>query len=38
MVADEFSQLFKGGRESYGVGARVVLSGVIIRFDSGARA
>ena len=33
MVADEFSQLFKNGRESYGIGARLVLSGVIIRFD-----
>ncbi len=33
MVANEFGQLFKNGRESYGVGARVVLSGVIIRFD-----
>jgi hypothetical protein len=33
MVADEFGQLFKNGRESHGIGARVVLSGVIIRFD-----
>lgn len=33
MVADEFNKLFKNGRESYGIGARVVLSGVIIRFD-----
>lgn len=33
MVADDFSRLFKAGRESYGIGARVVLSGVIIRFD-----
>ena len=33
MVADEFSQLFKNGRESYGIGARLILSGVIIRFD-----
>src|SRR5512135_3221825 len=33
MVADQSSQLFKNGRESYGVGARLVLSGVIIRFD-----
>jgi len=33
MVADEFSQLFKDGRESYGIGARLILSGVIIRFD-----
>ena len=33
MVADEFSDLLKDGRNSYGVGARLVLSGVIIRFD-----
>lgn len=33
MVADEFGKLFKDGRESYGIGARVVLSGIIIRFD-----
>ena len=33
MVADEFGQLFKNGRESYGIGARLVLSGVVIRFD-----
>ena len=33
MVADEFGQLFKNGRESYGIGARVILSGVVIRFD-----
>lgn len=33
MVADEFGQLFKNGRESYGIGARMILSGVIIRFD-----
>ena len=33
MVADEFGQLFKNGRQSYGIGARIVLSGVIIRFD-----
>jgi len=33
MVADQYSQLFKNGRESYGIGARLVLSGVIIRFD-----
>ncbi len=33
MVADQSGQLFKNGRESYGVGARIVLSGVIIRFD-----
>lgn len=26
-------KLFKNGRERYGGGARVVLSGVIIRFD-----
>ena len=33
MVADRFSDLYKGGRNSYGVGARLVLSGVVIRFD-----
>ena len=33
MVANESGQLFKNGRESYGVGLRVILSGVIIRFD-----
>ncbi|MCR4305295.1 MAG: hypothetical protein NUV63_13925 [Gallionella sp.] len=33
MVADQFSDLFKDGRSSYGIGARLVLSGVIIRFD-----
>ena len=33
MVADQFSELYKDGRTSYGIGARVVLSGVIIRFD-----
>ncbi len=33
MVANEFGQLFKNGHESYGVGARVILSGVVIRFD-----
>jgi len=33
MVADQSSELFKDGRESYGIGARLVLSGVIIRFD-----
>lgn len=33
MVADRFSDLFKDGRNSYGVGARLVLSGVVIRFD-----
>lgn len=29
----DVGKLFKNGRESYGGGARVVLSGVIIRFD-----
>ncbi len=33
MVSDRSSGLFKDGRSSYGIGARVVLSGVIIRFD-----
>lgn len=33
MVADEFGGLFREGRQSYGVGARVILSGVIIRLD-----
>jgi outer membrane protein assembly factor BamA len=33
MVANEYNQLFKNGHESYGVGLRVILSGVIIRFD-----
>ncbi len=33
MVADEFSQLFMDGRESDSIGARLILSGVIIRFD-----
>ena len=33
MVADRFSDLFKDGRNSYGIGARLVLSGVVIRFD-----
>ena len=33
MVADEFGDLLKDGRTSYGVGARLVLSGVIIRLD-----
>lgn len=33
MVANESSQLFKNPRESYGVGFRMILSGVIIRFD-----
>lgn len=33
MVADQSSELLKDGRSSYGIGARVVLSGVVIRFD-----
>ncbi|MDH4191176.1 MAG: hypothetical protein OEW21_13350, partial [Betaproteobacteria bacterium] len=33
MVADQFSDLFKDGRTSYGVGLRLVLSGVVVRFD-----
>jgi len=33
MVADRFDDLWENGRKSYGVGARLVLSGVIIRFD-----
>ena len=33
MVANHFSDLWKDGRNSYGIGARLVLSGVIIRFD-----
>ncbi len=33
MVADHFRDLWEDGRNSYGIGARVVLSGVIIRFD-----
>lgn len=33
MVANEFDQLFKNTHESYGIGARVILSGVVIRFD-----
>lgn len=33
MVSDRSGDLFKDGRSSYGIGARVVLSGVIIRFD-----
>jgi outer membrane protein assembly factor BamA len=33
MVANEYNQLFKNPHESYGVGLRVILSGVIIRFD-----
>ena len=32
-VADHSSELLKDGRSSYGIGARVVLSGVVIRFD-----
>jgi len=32
-VADHSSELFKDGRSSYGIGARLVLSGVVIRFD-----
>ncbi|MEW5756068.1 MAG: hypothetical protein AB1810_07165 [Pseudomonadota bacterium] len=33
MVAEHFGGLLHDGRVSYGIGARVVLSGVIIRFD-----
>ncbi len=33
MVADHFSDLWQDGVNSYGIGARLVLSGVIIRFD-----
>ena len=33
MVADQFSGLLKDGRNSYGIGARLVLSGVVIRLD-----
>jgi Omp85 superfamily domain len=33
MVADQSSDLFNNGRVSYGIGARLILSGVIIRFD-----
>lgn len=33
MVADHTRDLFKDGRVSYGVGARLILSGVIIRLD-----
>jgi hypothetical protein len=33
VVADHFDDLWKDGRNSYGIGARLVLSGVIIRFD-----
>ena len=32
-VADHSADLWKNNRSSYGIGARVVLSGVIIRFD-----
>jgi len=33
MVANEYNQLFKNAHESYGLGLRVILSGVIIRLD-----
>ena len=33
MVADHFRDLWEDGRNSYGIGARLVLSGVVIRFD-----
>jgi len=33
VVADKSSELFKGGVVSYGIGARINLSGVIIRAD-----
>ncbi len=33
MVANEFGQLFKSKHDSYGIGARLILSGVVIRFD-----
>ena len=33
MVADHFRDLWQDGRNSYGIGARLILSGVIIRFD-----
>jgi len=33
MVAETSSELFKDGLNSYGVGARLILSGVIIRLD-----
>lgn len=33
MVADESGDLLKNGRVSYGIGARLILSGVVIRFD-----
>lgn len=33
MVTDDASELFKDGLNSYGIGARLILSGVIIRLD-----
>jgi len=33
MVADNFSDLWQDHRTSYGIGARLILSGVIVRFD-----
>lgn len=33
MVTDHSNELFKKGRNSYGVGFRVILSGVVIRLD-----
>lgn len=33
MVTDHSSELFNSGRNSYGIGFRVILSGVIIRLD-----
>ncbi len=33
MVSDDTSELFKRGRNSYGVGFRLILSGVVIRVD-----
>ena len=33
MVAEKTSELFNDGRNSYGIGFRVILSGVVIRFD-----
>lgn len=33
MVSDSFDDLLKDGRSSYGIGARLVLSGVVIRLD-----
>jgi len=33
MVAEKTSDLFDNGRDSYGVGIRIILSGVVIRFD-----